>query len=146
MSASALEGDGPGAPVSSLEGLKGDVLVVEDDRALSDCFCMLLDEERYRATAASSLAEARKSLAATEFVCVVLDFNLPDGTGEELLREFAQESSRPRFVLVSAATAARVIAETFSIPYIRKPFDIDELLAAVDDARRSSLEGPSRAS
>ena len=67
------------------------ILIVEDDAALAQGLCMTL--EQYDCTAAPTLALARQALQEGGWDLVILDVNLPDGSGLELLRE--QKSIHP---------------------------------------------------
>ena len=63
-----------------------DILIVEDDRALSQGIRLGLEGEGRRFIQASTLAQGERALEGRTFSLVVLDLNLPDGSGLELLR------------------------------------------------------------
>ena len=63
-----------------------DILIVEDDRALSQGIRLGLEGEGRRFIQASTLAQGERALEERTFSLVVLDLNLPDGSGLELLR------------------------------------------------------------
>lgn len=60
------------------------ILIVEDDAALGEGLRLTL--ERYNCTVAPTLAAARQALAAGGWGLMILDLNLPDGSGLDLLR------------------------------------------------------------
>ena len=60
------------------------ILIVEDDAALGEGLRLTL--ERYDCTVAPTLAAARQALAAGGWGLMILDLNLPDGSGLDLLR------------------------------------------------------------
>ena len=60
------------------------ILIVEDDAALGEGLRLTL--ERYDCTVAPTLAAARHALAAGGWGLMILDLNLPDGSGLDLLR------------------------------------------------------------
>ena len=62
------------------------LLIVEDDRALNDGIALSLKADADVMLQAYTLAEARKLLAG-EVDLVILDVNLPDGSGLSLCRE-----------------------------------------------------------
>jgi CheY-like chemotaxis protein len=63
-------------------------------------------------TVVPSLAEARAALAGGSFQVVLVDFDLDDGTGEELVRELRSAPARPWVVAASAHEAGnRALAE-----------------------------------
>ena len=107
------------------------ILIVEDDTDINDIVCELLREESYETTGATSLRAARSHLKGDAPACVVLDLNLPDGTGEDLLREMTKAGARSPCVLMSAAPDARRVAARFGVALVQKPFEIQTLLVAV---------------
>ncbi|WP_437642539.1 response regulator [Sorangium sp. So ce854] len=65
------------------------VLVVEDDARARDGICALLQGERVEIVAVGTAAAAIERLAAATFDCVILDLELPDTSGHELLEKMA---------------------------------------------------------
>jgi CheY-like chemotaxis protein len=60
------------------------VLLVEDEAGLVSALRVALQREGYAVDTALRLADAREKLAMTEYDIVLLDVNLPDGTGFDL--------------------------------------------------------------
>lgn len=56
-------------------------------------------------TVASSLVEARTALASGSFDVMLIDFDLDDGKGDELVREIRSSPTRPWVVAASAHDA-----------------------------------------
>ena len=78
------------------------VLHVEDDADVRSVIASMLDEQ-CRITAASTLAEAIQLTASTPFDVIILDVELPDGSGLDLLRHlFLNKITTP--VVVFSAT------------------------------------------
>jgi FixJ family two-component response regulator len=110
------------------------VLVVDDDasirRSLTRLFrtVMGLDVATF-ASGQEFLAYERPAVPT----CLVLDVHLPDMTGLELLRLLARMGSPLPVVVITAASEERLPAGAFAAETIvlRKPFDQDQLLAAV---------------
>lgn len=72
-----------------------DLLIVEDDPASLEAMTELLSSKNIRVTKASDGASALKSLRKSEFDCMILDYNLPDTTAEELIKEIRNDDSIP---------------------------------------------------
>ena len=66
------------------------ILVVEDDLALNAGLCFELDTAGYTSTSAYNCAKARYLVRQEHFSLVLLDVNLPDGSGFELCREIKE--------------------------------------------------------
>lgn len=56
----------------------------------------------HEVTVSSMLKAARIAIAANVFECVILDYDLPDGKGVEILGELKALSPRPRIIAASA--------------------------------------------
>jgi signal transduction histidine kinase/CheY-like chemotaxis protein/CHASE3 domain sensor protein len=67
------------------------VLVVEDDPRQRESIRHLLSNGDVQITAVASAGDALTSLKATTFDCMVVDFNLPDLSGYDLLEKMSQE-------------------------------------------------------
>ena len=84
---------------TALPGLT--VLVVDDSRVAADALRLMLRAFGARMRRAESLAQARRHLALYRPDAVILDLDLPDGTGETLIPELLRGAARPRVVVLS---------------------------------------------
>jgi CheY-like chemotaxis protein len=85
------------------------VLIVEDDPRQRESLRELLGSGDVQITAVASANEALRALAAATFDCVVLDFNLPDLSGYDLLERMAQqeEVSFPPVIVYTGRSLSR---------------------------------------
>ena len=114
------------------------VLLVEDDEPIREAVEEVLKDEGCVVVSASTLAEARASLVEGSFDVILLDLMLEDGSGEDLLEEMRAKERRVPTVIMSASTRAQATAQKFGAELLRKPFEIDTLLAQVDAAIRKN--------
>lgn len=125
-----------------------DLLIVEDERSLADDIKAYLDGAGTRCILAGSLHEAMESILDRPFDCVVLDLNLPDGNGLELLRELKRMGRADGVVIISAKDALNDRIEGLRIgadDYIVKPFHLAELAVRVQaTVRRAHFAGHDR--
>ena len=84
-----LNEERPTAPVST-PSPRPRLLVVEDERDISEVLRLMLEREGYDSDLAPTLKDARALLAARTYAGMTLDLSLPDGSGVELLRELRQ--------------------------------------------------------
>lgn len=110
------------------------ILIVEDDKSLNQGIILALREEGRSLHPAYTLSQARQIWKKETIDLVILDINLPDGSGYGLLREIRQESAVP--VLMLTANDLEIDQVTgFSLgadDYITKPFSLMVLRARVE--------------
>jgi len=108
------------------------ILIVEDDHILANQLQETLAKEHYQSLLAATIKEARLALEERDFDLVLLDWNLPDGDGIELLRSW-RSIKLPTPVLVLSAKSSineRVYAlDAGADDYLCKPYSNLELLA-----------------
>ena len=126
------------------------ILVVEDDEALAELLRALLNREAgWGATVVHDAAAAREVFHHVRVEVLVVDVNLPGISGLELLTLLRADPDwrEPPVILMSARADQPEIAHAVSqgdvARFIAKPFDVDELIAAVRVAV-SSIAGDSR--
>ncbi len=111
--------------------MRSAVLVVEDDARLRDVIEGLLVDEGYDVGTADSVESARKAVQGPPFDCVVLDLNLPEERGIALMDAWSDLESSPSVVVLSGAIDAPKIAREYGVMLVRKPYELEVLLAAV---------------
>lgn len=121
------------------------ILVVEDDVEMASAIrrC-LLNEAGYEVKIAFDGLEALEECVAWQPQCIVTDLILPWMNGYQVMRCLAASSSHlaPAFVVLSALTqhelpVNRTYLQGKVVIYVDKPFHIDRLLAAVEQALAS---------
>lgn len=118
------------------------ILIVEDDRALGRGLAVALGA--LSPVLAHTCAEARQALADGGFDLALLDINLPDGSGLDLLSEIRQAGDLP-VILLTANDLETDIVTGLTLgadDYIVKPFSLAVLRARVDARLRRSTVQP----
>ena len=120
-----------------------DILIVEDDRALSQGIRLGLEGEGRRFVQASTLAQGERALEERTFSLVVLDLNLPDGSGLELLRRLRARSALPVLILTANDLELDQVTglELGADDYVTKPFSL-AVLRRRAHSRSTVLELP----
>jgi DNA-binding response OmpR family regulator len=115
------------------------ILLVDDEQRLRAAIARSLSA---RGHAVSEAGDARSALAlaASQPVdLLVLDINLPDATGWDVLRALKERETTVRTVVFSAAPPSRNrIAEFAPFGVLHKPFPIGALLSLVARAQNGS--------
>ena len=124
------------------------IFLLEDDAALGRGIAMALSGPGRAVTQADTVARAREALAGAGFDLLILDINLPDGSGLELLRALRQSGDRtPAILLTANDLELDEVAglEAGADDYVTKPFSLAVLRARVNaQLRRSAPVQPQR--
>ncbi|WP_348622530.1 response regulator transcription factor [Paenibacillus polymyxa] len=109
------------------------ILIVEDDIALSNGIVLALKEPNNVFTQTHDMATAKEQLNVTAFDLVILDVNLPDGSGLDLLTHIRKTKALPVIVLTANDMETDVVTgfELGADDYITKPFSLMVLRARV---------------
>jgi DNA-binding NtrC family response regulator len=113
------------------------VLVVEDDKALSEVLCDALVEAGHLAIPARTLAAARAELARKEQDVILLDLVLPDGSGIQILRQLREENLLTETIVLTGFAAVETAIEAMKLgayDYLTKPPRTDEIEILVNRA------------
>lgn len=108
------------------------LLLIEDDEILGDGIMSGLREFGYSVDWVGNLSQARSALMTVDYDAMVLDLNLPDGSGLELLKELRNDNRLlPVMILTARDTVEDKIngLDTGADDYLIKPFDLDEMAA-----------------
>jgi two-component system, OmpR family, response regulator RegX3 len=114
------------------------VLVVEDERSISEPLAEHLVREGFQAEVTPTLAEAEVSLEREAPDFVLLDVMLPDGDGRDLCRRIRRESDVPIIMLTARGEEIdRIVGlELGADDYVVKPFSARELVARMHAVMR----------
>lgn len=118
------------------------ILLLEDDEALGSGICMALETPNCTVTHCSTRLQAIKILQGVVFDLLILDINLPDGSGLELLRTLRQNgTSTPAILLTANDLELDEVTglEAGADDYITKPFSLAVLRARVNAQLRRSV-------
>lgn len=119
------------------------LLLVEDEKEMAGMIVAALGRQGMVVDHVPSLAEAREAIATTAHDAVLLDRQLPDGDGLELIPVLrARRAGVPVIVLSALGTTSDRIAglDVGADDYLPKPFSVDELLARLRAVFRRPAE------
>ena len=106
------------------------ILIIEDERSLSDSIVAYLSNEKYLCEQAFTYADARMKVGMYEYDCILLDLTLPGGNGLDILRDIRSRSNPAGVIIVSAKDSLDDKIKGLEIgadDYLAKPFHLAEL-------------------
>ena len=112
------------------------ILLVEDHPLTLNALARLLQLHGYQVDAVATAAAALSAAASGDHAVVVSDIELPDATGESLMRELRRRHGYTGVAITGHDGAARrrsAAAAGFA-EFFLKPIQIEEFLKSVDDA------------
>ncbi len=104
------------------------ILIVEDDKIINSGIRLYLENQGEYAESVYSINEAETALK-NKYCLIILDINLPDGSGLDLCKKIREKSNTPIIFLTANDTEENIIKgfEYGCDDYISKPFSIDIL-------------------
>ncbi|MEO7312280.1 MAG: response regulator transcription factor [Chitinophagaceae bacterium] len=121
------------------------ILVIEDEKELSQGICIYLGNENFVCETALDYATAMEKTALYEYACIILDINLPGGNGLEILKHLKADGKADGVIIVSARNSLDDKVTGLNAgadDYLAKPFHLSELGARVAAIiRRKSFDG-----
>lgn len=118
------------------------ILIVEDDKALREGIVLSLRDSEREFIESGTLAAARELLKTNPCNLVILDINLPDGSGLDFCREIKKQYHFPILFLTANDTEMDMVLglEIGGDDYITKPFSLAVLRARVNVLLRRNPE------
>ncbi|MFN0072479.1 MAG: response regulator [Chloroflexota bacterium] len=122
-------------PVSAVQARQR-ILVVDDEPELREIVQLVLEEDGYEVLTASDGQEGLESVLSLQPDLVLLDMSLPVMSGEEFAAGLRAAVTHPVPIIVmsAAGTIVERAARIGAVGSVSKPFDLDDLSAAVRKA------------
>lgn len=120
------------------------LLLVEDDEDLARGIRFNLERDEFQVTHAADATSAREQIREGGYTLVLLDLNLPDGDGLDLLRELRDGGSKLPVICLTARGQETDVVMGLQLgadDYVKKPFGVAELLARIDALLRRAPGG-----
>ncbi|MBN1601271.1 MAG: response regulator transcription factor [Chitinispirillaceae bacterium] len=121
------------------------ILAVEDNVRLLESIEYYLKSEKLLCTTAETYEDASGKIALYTYDAVIIDINLPDGSGLNLIREAKKKDPTVGIIVISARNSLENKIEGLNLgadDYLTKPFDMAELIARIKALlRRRNFSG-----
>ncbi|MBV9580511.1 MAG: response regulator [Chloroflexi bacterium] len=115
------------------DSFAGCILVIDDDRQIRQAIRWALEDEGFAVLAAAGGADALRLTQERTPDLVLLDFTLSEQRGDEVAVALRAAHSRPLPILLITGDgeAASKAQKVGAYGFVRKPFELDELLDAI---------------
>lgn len=121
------------------------LLIVEDEPGLLESIQSYLSNEGYSCESSATLKEAEEKISLYLYDCLLIDVNLPDGSGLDLIEPAKKRNSNAGIIIVSARETLDDRIRGLNLgadDYIVKPFHLSELNARIQSLlRRIKFDG-----
>ena len=117
------------------------ILIVEDDLTLGKLIRIALENQRYIVDWVIDDSEFFSAIKSTHYEIIILDINLPDKSGIEILKIMrSMKNHTPVLILTALNSAMQKVngLDAGADDYLTKPFDLSELLARIRSLTRRS--------
>lgn len=118
------------------------ILLVEDDKILAETLQELLEDEGYCVTLAINANDAFEATYRHDFELFLLDVNIPDFNGFELLKMLRDSQNTTPAIFLTSLNDIASLSRGFEVgadDYVKKPFEFDELLVRIQAILRKSF-------
>lgn len=123
--------------IARMTGNVPKVLLVEDTRALAETYKAYLVPLGWDVTCLETGAEAMEAIACEAPSVIVLDVNLPDGNGLDLLRRIKSRDVPCEVVVITGKASVSMAVEAMregAFDFVMKPFSADRLRVTLRNA------------
>src|SRR5258708_34164218 len=123
------------------------VLIVEDEGDLQSILIDCLTRQKYSYDAVMTYAHSAEKIAFSDFGCILLDINLPEGSGFKLLDELHEVNKTEGVIIISARNSVDDKIKGLNLgadDYLTKPFHLTELNARIQAVIRRKKFDPNR--
>ena len=113
------------------------ILIVDDDRSLSEIMMNMLEFEGYRCNISGTGKNALLELETSEYDLVLLDLKLPDMTGLNVLEQIRKTKPHQQVIMISgegSVTTAMEAARLGIFDFLEKPLENDRMLLTIQNA------------
>lgn len=122
------------------------ILLLEDDKILSETLVELLESEGYTITLATNGEDALELTYVNEFEIMLFDVNVPEINGFDLLTMLRDSEDTTPCIFLTSLNDIASLSKGFEVgadDYLKKPFDFDELLVRIKSLLRKSFSAKS---
>lgn len=121
------------------------LLLIEDEPDLAEAILKYMTDEDFHCEWVTDLSQAMEKIHLYSYDCLLVDINLPDGSGMNVIRQLKNTKSPSGIIIISARDSTDDKITGLDIgadDYITKPFELSELNARIRSViRRRNFDG-----
>ena len=121
------------------------LLIIEDEPDLAQSIIKYFDKDGFHCEWVNNLKDGLEKIHLFTYDCLLVDLNLPDGKGMDLIEQLKKAKSQSGIIIISAKNSVDDKIKGLEIgadDYLAKPFDLSELNARIKSIlRRRNFEG-----
>lgn len=117
------------------------ILIIDDEKEICESLKMILEYENYNVDYSVNVIDGMKNLESNQFDLLLLDIQMPQKTGFEILKWISNNKIQINVIMISAHSSldnAVKATKLGAFDFIEKPIDRDKLLISVRNALKTS--------
>ncbi|MBJ7538264.1 sigma-54-dependent transcriptional regulator [Marinomonas transparens] len=117
------------------------ILIIEDSPTLSKLYKSYLEDQSYQLALVDTGQDALNSISQHTYDIVLLDLQLPDMNGIDILKSIHQRKLPCSVIIITSHGSVESVVETMSygaLDYLEKPFNANRLLTTVQNALKNT--------
>ena len=125
------------------DGLKGEVLIIEDERSIADALKIILEDNGYRVSIAATGRDGIDEALRGQFCLTITDVGLSDISGFDVIKAIFPHKLQMRFIVITSNDSQHLMAEARkcgAAGVLLKPFLPSEILELIG----TTLANPQR--
>jgi len=116
---------------------KGSILIVDDDESIGRSLALIFNKKGYEAETATTAQEGLKKAMGKSFHVALIDIQLPDMPGTELLKKLKAINPKINCIIITGHASVENAVKALELgasAYITKPLDMDDVLNRIKEA------------
>jgi two-component system nitrogen regulation response regulator NtrX len=113
------------------------ILIIDDEKEICESIKMILEYEEYHVDFSTGTLDGMEKLFANKYSCLLLDIQMPEMNGFEVLKKIKENNSSTPVIIISAhGSIENAIKATKlgAFDFIEKPIDRDKMIISVRNA------------
>lgn len=119
------------------------ILVIDDDPAMSEILVDLAVGEGFQAVAVGGIVEAKAQMESISPDLIISDLSLPDGNGLDLIRDLVKQGTEASFLVITGVHDMQLSVEALNLGvsgFLVKPFSLADAAKRINEIMQKKSE------